>query len=375
MIYPPREDSLLLAKWVKKLARGKVLDMGTGSGIQAQTSAAKKSVQSVLAVDVDPAVIAHCRKSVASKKITCVQSDLFAKVPAYQFDTIIFNPPYLPQELPERDIALEGGKQGFETIRDFLYAANPYLAADGTILLLFSSLSKKHEVEQAIQQNLFEFVELDRLHIFFEDLYVYKITKSSLLKRIERSSIKNALYFARGKRSWVYRGTYRGRHCVVKVKRPDSAVDVPAKESRMLRAVNKLGLGPRLFRAHKDFAVYEWVPGSYLKTELEHANKKLKRSLFRQLFEQAFVLDQAGLTKEEMLRPLRNAIVTARKKVVLIDFERTHRTEKPHNVTQLCTFAAKEGIAPLKAIKHWAAHYKRQPTRAAFAALLDGIGL
>lgn len=375
MIYPAREDSSLLAKWVKKLARGKVLDMGTGSGIQAQTAAAKKTVSSILAVDVDPEVITHCTKNIASKRIKCLTSDLFTKIPIRNYDTIVFNPPYLPQELPERDVALEGGKQGFETIRDFLFAANPFLATDGIILLLFSSLSKKREVEQAIQQNLFEFTELDRLHIFFEDLYVYKITKSPLLKRIERSGIKNSTYFARGKRSWVYRGAYRSKECVVKVKRPDSAVDVPAKEGRMLRVVNRLGLGPRLFLAQKDFVVYEYIKGTYLEDALRSADKERKRALFRQLFQQAFALDQAGLTKEEMLRPLRNAIVTAKNKVVLIDFERAHKTKKPHNVTQLCTFAAKQGIAPLKAIKHWAAHYKRQPTKAVFAALLDGIGL
>lgn len=375
MIYPAREDSSLLAKWVKKFAHGAVLDMGTGSGIQAQTAAARKNVRSVLAVDVDPEVITHCRKNVASKKITCCTSDLFDNVPAHRFDTIVFNPPYLPQELPERDIALEGGKQGFETIRDFLFAANPFLATDGIILLLFSSLSKKHEVEQAIRQNLFAFTELDRLHIFFEDLYVYKITKSPLLKRIERSGIKKSTYFARGKRSWVYRGTYRGKECVVKVKRPDSAVDAPAKEGRMLKVVNRLGLGPRLFLAQKDFVVYEYIKGTYLEDALDSADKERKRALFRQLFQQAFALDQAGLTKEEMLRPLRNAIVTAKNKVVLIDFERAHKTKKPHNVTQLCTFAAKQGIAPLKAIKRWAAHYKRQPTRSNLAALLKGMDL
>src|SRR3989338_7359534 len=35
MIYEPREDSDLLKKWVLKLVSGRVLDMGTGSGVQA----------------------------------------------------------------------------------------------------------------------------------------------------------------------------------------------------------------------------------------------------------------------------------------------------------------------------------------------------
>ncbi len=370
MIYPPQEDSLLLAKWVKKFSRGAVLDMGTGSGIQAQTAAAKKAVKSVLAVDVQPAVIAHCRK-IADKKIHCVQSDLFSGVTA-RFDTIIFNPPYLPQELPERDVALEGGKRGYETLVRFLERANLFLKTDGQMLVLFSSLTNKGKVEETIRQQLFEFKELDRVHIFFEDLFVYRITKSALLKRIENAGIKGVVYVTRGKRSWVYRGAYRGKACAVKVKRPDAAVNAPAKEGKILRVVNKLGLGPKLFVATKDFAAYGWVPGQYLEEAL---TKKTKKALFRRLFQQAFILDRAGLNKEEMLRPLRNAIVTSKGKLVLIDFERTYRTRNPHNVTQVCTFALRQGIAPLKKIQHWATHYKRNPTKGNFRALLQGMGL
>jgi len=374
MIYPPKEDSLLLEKHVKRLASGRVLDMGTGSGIQALAAAGRKQVKSVLAADINPAVIKHCKKAVANKKIKCLQSDLFSKVKG-EFDTIIFNPPYLPQELPERDVALEGGKKGYETIVRFLKSVNAFLSADGVILLLFSSLSGKDHIEQSIMQNLFEFKQLGRLHIFFEDLFVYKITKSKLLKKIEKTGAKGTTYFSRGRRSWVYKGKYSGKECVVKVKRPDSAVNSPAKEGKVLNVVNKLGLGPKLFAAEKDFVVYEYIPGRYVEDVLETAGKALKRKVFRQLFEQAYVLDSAGLAKEEMLRPLKNAIVKPNGRIVLIDFERTHMVNKPHNVTQLCTYAAQCGIAPFKDIKHWAMHYKLSPTTANFGALLEGMDL
>ncbi len=375
MIYPPREDSLLLAKWVRRFARGKVLDMGTGSGIQAQAAGAKKVVKSVLAVDVDPAVVMQCRKNVVNKKITCLRSDLFTNIPQQQFDTIIFNPPYLPQDLPERDVALEGGRQGHETVVRFLKCVNSFLRTKGQVLLLFSSLTNKNKVEEAIRQQLFDFKELDRLHIFFEDLFVHKITKSVLLKRIEKTGIKGLAYVTRGKRSWVYQGTHRGKKCAVKVKRPDAVANAPVKEGRILKIVNKLGLGPRLCMAQKGFVAYEWVPGRYLEDVLQKAGKAQKRSLFRHVFRQAFVLDQARLNKEEMLRPLKNAIMTPKGKLVLIDFERAYRTKRPHNVTQVCTFAARQGVAPLKTIHHWAAHYKRNPTRGNFTALLKGVGL
>ncbi len=374
MIYPPKEDSLLLEKHVKRLAKGKALDMGTGSGIQALAAAGRKAVKSVLAVDVNPAVVSHCKKEVANKKIKCLQSDLFGKIKG-EFDTIVFNPPYLPQELPERDVALEGGKKGYETIVRFLGDANAFLRTNGTILLLFSSLSNKKRIEQAIKQNLFIFRELDRLHVFFEDLFVYKIAKSALLKKIEHSGAKQLKYFSRGKRSWIFKGKFGNKVCVAKVKRPDSAANSPAKEGKMLKIVNKLGVGPKLLFASNDFVVYEYVPGRYVEDVLAAATTKAKKQLFRQLFRQAFVLDKAGSSKEEMLRPLKNAIVTPKGKVVMIDFERTHRVKKPHNVTQLCTFAAQQRIAPLADIKYWAIHYRLKPTKAGFMALLKGIRL
>lgn len=78
IIYEPREDSTLLAKWVKQYATGKVLDVGTGSGIQAVTAAKKKGVTSVIAVDIQSGVISHCKNTIENKKIRFRQSDLFS---------------------------------------------------------------------------------------------------------------------------------------------------------------------------------------------------------------------------------------------------------------------------------------------------------
>ncbi|MBI4150024.1 methyltransferase domain-containing protein, partial [Candidatus Woesearchaeota archaeon] len=88
MIYEPREDSYLLAKWAKKLSFGKVLDMGSGSGIQAETALASPKVTSVLAADINPEAVAL----LTSKGIYAVQSDLFSKISDKlgKFDTIIF---------------------------------------------------------------------------------------------------------------------------------------------------------------------------------------------------------------------------------------------------------------------------------------------
>ena len=61
MLYEPEEDSFLLQKFVKKYSKGLVLDMGTGSGIQAKTASEKADL--VIALDIDKDAIKHCKKN------------------------------------------------------------------------------------------------------------------------------------------------------------------------------------------------------------------------------------------------------------------------------------------------------------------------
>ncbi|MBI4141354.1 50S ribosomal protein L11 methyltransferase, partial [Candidatus Woesearchaeota archaeon] len=62
-VYFPREDSVTLAHQVSEHAKGVVLDVGTGTGIQAVSAAASSKVKKVFAVDINPAAIGFCRKN------------------------------------------------------------------------------------------------------------------------------------------------------------------------------------------------------------------------------------------------------------------------------------------------------------------------
>ena len=182
MIYEPNEDSYLLAEQVKKYAHGKVLDMGTGSGIQAET--ALKNTKDVLAADINEESVNYCKK----KGINSIQSDLFQKVSG-KFDLIIFNPPYLPLEreyahitMTEKDfnyindISIVGGKKGYETIERFLKEAKKHLNKDGKILLSFSNLSGN--IGSFIKKYRYEHRRIAEKKVFFETLYVYLLKDS-----------------------------------------------------------------------------------------------------------------------------------------------------------------------------------------------------
>lgn len=183
MIYEPREDSSLIQKHIKKYAKGIVLDMGTGTGILAEEAASSKKVVKVFGVDINEDAIIYCIRHQKSKKIICAMSNLFRlfkidrRYMDMKFDTILFNPPYLPNDPNMKDKALDGGKKGYELICLFLHEAKRFLKPKGKILLVFSSLTGKEKLEKFLLENYWMFKELERQHIFFEDIYVYLIEK------------------------------------------------------------------------------------------------------------------------------------------------------------------------------------------------------
>jgi len=138
-VYGPREDSFLLQRVVGNICLFKkperVLDMGTGSGIQAITakiSGAKK----VVGVDINPEAVKQARRNAKANKVEIDfhGSDLFSRVHG-RYDLIIFNPPYLPVE-PPVDVRWSGGR---EFIEKFLREAQAYLVEGGKIIFVYSS--------------------------------------------------------------------------------------------------------------------------------------------------------------------------------------------------------------------------------------------
>ena len=195
-MYQPAEDSFILETHSEKLSKGKVLDVGTGIGVQAIAATRNNKVDEVLAVDIDKEAIAYCKRNVKNKRIKFMVSDLFEnlkgkfdmseikKISEHDqkpmvFDTIIFNPPYLPEEkdLKTKDKALYGGNQGYELIEKFMKEADNHLKEKGKILMVFSSITGKKKVDEIIKKECFKAKLLDTRHIFFEDLFVYEIKK------------------------------------------------------------------------------------------------------------------------------------------------------------------------------------------------------
>ncbi|MEM3865885.1 MAG: methyltransferase [Candidatus Bathyarchaeia archaeon] len=131
---------------VKKLIvkRGDyVLDLGTGSGIQAIFAAEK--ARKVVAIDINPKSILcvkiNAKLNNVENKIEARKGDLFTPVKNEKFNLIIFNMPYLP--LKPKNILEKAwccGEKN-ELINRFLCEAKNFLVENGKLQLVYSSLS------------------------------------------------------------------------------------------------------------------------------------------------------------------------------------------------------------------------------------------
>jgi release factor glutamine methyltransferase len=171
-VYEPAEDSYLLLDAIE-LRDGRMLDMGTGTGIIG-LHAARHGID-VTAVDIDGHAVETARSNGTRNNldITVLQSNLFTAVQGC-FDIIAFNPPYLPAE--DGDIRWDGGPGGIATARRFLTETDSYLKKDGRVYLLLSTLGDIASLLQEFKER-YHFERKRQLTLFFEKLLVYEITR------------------------------------------------------------------------------------------------------------------------------------------------------------------------------------------------------
>jgi len=174
-MYKPSEDSYLLASCLKECLKNKdknikILDMGSGSGILAETCK-NLGFNNILTADIDKEAISFLKK----KGFEAIKSDLFSNLKKDKFSLIVFNPPYLPQDKYDKKKDTTGGKQGYEIIVKFLKNAKEHLNKKGKILLLFSSLSKPEIIKKQAEELDYKTKLLNKKRFFFEELFVYEL--------------------------------------------------------------------------------------------------------------------------------------------------------------------------------------------------------
>jgi len=173
--YAPAEDTYLLldASLAAVKENDSVLEIGSGCGIISKIIKERKHVR-IIASEISP----HAAKCTRSNKVETIRTDLFKGIKT-TFDVIIFNPPYLPTGKDEKilgwlNYAFDGGKDGRETINQFLKEAWPHLKENGRVLTIISSLTDIDPVKKKMDEIGYTVSELESEKHFFEKLIVLK---------------------------------------------------------------------------------------------------------------------------------------------------------------------------------------------------------
>lgn len=136
-------DSYWLARNLVNNVHGNVLDVCTGSGIQAIISA--KSADFVVAVDIDSKALEiagfNAFLNGVGGKINFREGDLYDVIEDEKFDYIVSNPPFIP--IPDKvkyPICGDGGEDGKEIVNRILAGYSKYLAPGGCAIMIGQAL-------------------------------------------------------------------------------------------------------------------------------------------------------------------------------------------------------------------------------------------
>jgi release factor glutamine methyltransferase len=183
-IFPPARMSALLGRAILADVRpdDRVLDMGTGSGVNAILAASKAS--EVVGVDINPDAVAAAAANAArggvSDRITFRTSDVFNAVEG-RFDLIIFDPPFrwfAPRDMLEAAMADEN----YGALTRFMAQARQHLTARGRILLFFGTTGDIEYLYRLIERHGFARETVDTEDLTKDGLtvsyYAFRLTPS-----------------------------------------------------------------------------------------------------------------------------------------------------------------------------------------------------
>ncbi|CAN8075122.1 unnamed protein product [Agarophyton chilense] len=172
---------------------GFCLEIGSGSGLVTETLATLIPKSFCFSSDVNILATAKTElllRNSSLKNVDSILCDLFTAFrPSFQFDVIVFNPPYVPTDddelqraLTEHDIsaAWAGGKDGRQVIDRFLKALNNFLCETGVAYLTVLESNKITEVTQIAEGLGLRAHQVMKRRAGIETLYILRFRKREI---------------------------------------------------------------------------------------------------------------------------------------------------------------------------------------------------
>jgi len=179
------------------------------------------------------------------------------------------------------------------------------------------------------------------------------------------------------------------KQVALKIRRTDSQRKDMKNESILLKLVNSVDVGPKMFAVSKNFLVMEYIEGEKISDWVNllkgvGSTKKLK-STIKKILQDCYKLDRLGFDHGELSNVSKHVIV-GKTKSTLIDFESSSTKRRPSNVTSITqAFFIGSGIArktqkiyknpPKEKIIGALKQYKQKKTQESFEQLLKILKL
>jgi len=218
------------------------------------------------------------------------------------------------------------------------------------------------------------------------------------LKELQKLGVK-ALEFSGEKQ--VFNIPVLGKGCVgivtiahrksgkaaLKIRRVDADRARMKHEAEMLKKANSVRVGPKVLGVSKNFLLMQFINGDLLPKWLEKRKGKAQvRKVLREVLEQCWRLDEAGLDHGELSHAPKHVIINQKDDPFIVDFETASVNRKPSNVTSICQFLFISGVVAekvveklgrrdKKAIIEALKNYKKDRTRENFENVLEACGL
>jgi putative serine/threonine protein kinase len=140
-----------------------------------------------------------------------------------------------------------------------------------------------------------------------------------------------------------------GKKAALKIRRVDADRVCMQIEAKKLRRANLSHVGPELLNVSRNFLLMQFIEGDLLLAWLEKERVRASiKTVLRDILEQCWRLDRAGLDHGELSNASKHVIVDGKNVPSIVDFESASLNRRPSNVTSICQFLFFSGLTAEK---------------------------